>query len=109
MHLKPPFAQPGLSVQPWLPPFTQPGQLSYSEGTPFGSKFVEVTHEAFAPLHSYASQVASPFAADLACACGSKNVDGECLTGGSAATLPFWAGGRMRFQSEPYELIPKVR
>jgi hypothetical protein len=99
-----------MEVHPWLPPFTTVGQIGFLEATDSGSKYVEVTKEPYAPLHSYNNASAGPFISSMACACGSKTVDNVCTAGRAMPAGPFWPPtSRMRFQSEPFELIPARR
>ena len=78
----------------------------YNEATAFGSKFVEATHEAYAPLNFYDSQLASPFRSQR-CDCGALNPDAFCVTGG-ATSGPFFSppgGANWQFKL-PFETNP---
>ena len=103
-----------MDVHPWLPSFTAASnRVAFLEAAAGGnSRFVEVTSEPFAPLHSFFNTQASPFNSALACDCGAKNVDGACMPArGALTSQPFYQPrlSSVPLQPQPYELIPAQR
>ena len=97
-----------LPMHPWLPAVDGRVATLYTEASDTGSKFVEATHEAFAPLNFYDSQQASPFVSQR-CDCGALNPDAFCVSRGGVSSGPFFTPpGGVNWQFKlPFELVPK--